>query len=182
MARVGLAKTTVEDVAREAGVSRATLYRSFPGGRDALVSATIARETEAFFVELAEAVAGADTLAAVIEEALLHAAVAVRDHVLLQTLLRTEPELLLPLLTIDVGQLLPAIASFFEPYIAEEDLRPGIDVSEVGEYVARMVLSHINAPGRWDMADRASIAELVRVEVLAGIVCKQVASGDRGSG
>ncbi len=32
VARWGLAKTTVEDAAREAGVSRATVYRYFPGG------------------------------------------------------------------------------------------------------------------------------------------------------
>jgi len=39
VARWGLAKTTVEDAAREAGVSRATVYRYFPGGRDELISA-----------------------------------------------------------------------------------------------------------------------------------------------
>ena len=31
IARVGVSKTTLDDVAREAGCSRATLYRYFPG-------------------------------------------------------------------------------------------------------------------------------------------------------
>ena len=31
LARHGIAKTTLDDVAREAGVARATLYRYFPG-------------------------------------------------------------------------------------------------------------------------------------------------------
>src|SRR3954453_8152334 len=39
--RWGLAKTTLDDVAREAGCSRATVYRFFPGGKEALV-ATVA--------------------------------------------------------------------------------------------------------------------------------------------
>ncbi len=45
----GVAKTTVEDVAREAGVSRATVYRAFPGGRDEMVNATVAWATLEFF-------------------------------------------------------------------------------------------------------------------------------------
>jgi len=38
VARYGLAKTTVEDVARASGLSRATLYRYFPGGKDQLIT------------------------------------------------------------------------------------------------------------------------------------------------
>ena len=37
--RWGLAKVTIEDIANEAGVSRATLYRMFPGGKDVLYEA-----------------------------------------------------------------------------------------------------------------------------------------------
>ena len=40
LARHGIAKTTLDDVAREAGVSRATLYRYFPG-KQALLSAAV---------------------------------------------------------------------------------------------------------------------------------------------
>ncbi|MBV9252708.1 MAG: helix-turn-helix transcriptional regulator, partial [Actinobacteria bacterium] len=37
--RWGVAKTTLEDVAREAGCSRATVYRAVPGGKDGLIEA-----------------------------------------------------------------------------------------------------------------------------------------------
>src|SRR3954467_1839147 len=40
--RFGLAKTTIEDVVKESSVSRATIYRHFPGGRDELLQATVA--------------------------------------------------------------------------------------------------------------------------------------------
>ncbi|MFO0691538.1 MAG: TetR/AcrR family transcriptional regulator [Myxococcota bacterium] len=45
LARFGLAKTTAEDVARAAGLSRATVYRQF-GSRDALIAAVATREAE----------------------------------------------------------------------------------------------------------------------------------------
>ena len=37
--RWGLGKTTADDVARTAGISRATLYRTFPGGMDVVFDA-----------------------------------------------------------------------------------------------------------------------------------------------
>src|SRR5205085_11795733 len=45
IARFGLTKLTVDDVAREAGISRATLYRYFPG-RGAVLAAVVQSETE----------------------------------------------------------------------------------------------------------------------------------------
>ena len=47
----GVTKTTVDDVAREAGVSRATVYRLFPGGKPSMVQMatqpTVTRTAEA---------------------------------------------------------------------------------------------------------------------------------------
>src|SRR4249919_2159922 len=57
--RWGIAKVTVDDIASEAGVSRATLYRLFPGGRDVLYDALRVRETEEFMATLTAEVAGA---------------------------------------------------------------------------------------------------------------------------
>jgi len=41
-------------------------------------------------------------------------------------------------------------------------------VAEAADFLARMALSHITSPGRWDLADPAQLARLVRVELLAG--------------
>jgi len=63
----GLASWTVEDVARSAGVGRATLYRRF-ASRDDLVRATLDRQARAFFSTISAAVSDlpepADQLAA----------------------------------------------------------------------------------------------------------------------
>jgi AcrR family transcriptional regulator len=71
VARWGLAKTTVEDAAREAKVSRATVYRTFPGGRDELISAVVAWATGEFFDRLYEHVQGADSLEQVMEKGIM---------------------------------------------------------------------------------------------------------------
>ena len=65
--RYGLGRTTVDDVAQASGVSRATIYRHFPGGRDQLVRDTVAWEMGRFFAALGEAVAAAPDLCALLE-------------------------------------------------------------------------------------------------------------------
>src|SRR6266480_5897970 len=112
VARYGLAKTTVEDVARAARLSRATMYRHFPGGRDQLLREVITWETGRFFGRLAEAVAGATDFFHLLEEALLFAHRAVEDHAVLQKILVTEPERLLPQLTVESQRVLAFIAAF----------------------------------------------------------------------
>jgi AcrR family transcriptional regulator len=61
IARHGLDGTTVDAAAREAGVSRATVYRWFQGGREQLLNETIAWQTDQFFHQLATEVADAAT-------------------------------------------------------------------------------------------------------------------------
>src|SRR5438552_4112567 len=116
VARYGLAKTTVEDVARAARLSRATLYRHFPGGRDQLLREVIAWETGRFFGRLAEAVAGAPDFAGLVEEALLFAHRAVEEHEVLRKILRREAEGLLPRLTVESERILVFIRRFLLPY------------------------------------------------------------------
>jgi AcrR family transcriptional regulator len=170
VARWGIAKTTVEDVAREASLSRATLYRTFPGGREELIREAVAWEVDNFFARLADSVASAEGFEEVVEVALLHAHRQVREHEVLQKLLVTEADRLVPTITMETGRLIPLIEAFVSPYLERERLRPGVTVPDAAAYVARMVTSHINAQGRWDLEDPDQIRDLVRTEILAGIV------------
>jgi AcrR family transcriptional regulator len=170
VARWGLSKTTVEDAAREAGVSRATVYRYFPGGRDELIDAVVAWEHARFFTRLYEEVQGAVSLEEVMERGLMFARRAILEHEVLQRILQTEPELLLPSLTVDGAGTVEVIAAFLVPYLERHGLAPGVDAGEAAEFLARMVLSYISSPGRWDLSDPHQVARLVRAELLAGIV------------
>ena len=62
IARWGVAKTTAGDVAEEAGCSRATLYRRFPGGRDQWLRAVVEREAGDVVAEVLGEVARTDDL------------------------------------------------------------------------------------------------------------------------
>jgi AcrR family transcriptional regulator len=171
VARYGMAKTTVEDAAREARLSRATVYRHFPGGREQLVAEVVAWEASRFFARLADAVATAPSFPELLEDALVFAHQAIEQHEVLQKMLETEPELLTTQLTVESGRLLGLVRAFLEPYLARARLCPGVEPADAASYVARMVLSHISSPGAWDLTDRHQVADLVRTELLAGILC-----------
>jgi AcrR family transcriptional regulator len=169
IARDGLAATSLEDAARAAGVSRATLYRYFPGGRDELLGAVITWETLRFFLRLAAAVADASDLETLLVDGIVFAHRSIETHEVLQRLLRTEPELLTPQLTVDAPRLLSLVQTFFLGRFDDHKLRPGLSPGDAAEYVARMTLSFISSPGRWDLADADQVRMLVRSEILAGV-------------
>ena len=50
--RWGIDRLTIDDIAHDGGVSRATIYRLFPGGKDVLFEALRVHELEEFFGEL----------------------------------------------------------------------------------------------------------------------------------
>jgi len=45
----------------------------------------------------------------------------------------------------------------------------GAELDVAADFLARMVLSYIASPGRWDLDDPEQVALLVRSELLAGI-------------
>jgi AcrR family transcriptional regulator len=170
VARWGLAKTTIEDAAREAGLSRATVYRYFPGGRDELIDAVVSWQYLAFFGRLYEQVRDASSLEEVLERGLAFARRALVEHEVLQKVLQTEPDVLVPKLTVESNRTVGLISGFLVPYLHEHGLAPGVEVHEAGDFLARMILSYISSPGHWDLADPQQVADLVRGELLAGVV------------
>jgi AcrR family transcriptional regulator len=174
VARFGMGKTTVDDVVKESGVSRASIYRLFPGGKDQLLRETVGWEMNHFFARLAEAVYDAPDFASLLEEGLVFAHRAIQEHVVLRKVLETEPERLLPLITVEQHRVLDFITAFLLPYLEREQragrVRPGVDLETATQYVARLVLSLIGSPGRWDMDDPDQVRVLVREELLGGIL------------
>ena len=171
VARYGIAKTTVEDVAREAGVSRATVYRQFPGGKDQLVSDTIRWETARFFSELAGAIEHAADFESTLEEAIVFARHALAQHAVFQKVLETEPDLLLPRMSVDDSLVRAMVATFLKTHLEPEAdrLADGLTVDQVADHVSRLLLSFFNAEGSWDLTDRDQVNRLVRTQLLAGV-------------
>ena len=174
VARFGIAKTTVEDVVKQSGVSRATVYRVFPGGKEQLLRAAVSWEMDRFFLRLAEEVVAAPDFASMVERGLTFAHSAVHQHEVLQKVLVTEPERILPLLTTEQDRPLHYITAFLLPYLERERtagrVRDGVDLEESADFVARMILSLIGSHGEWDLADPDAVHQLVREHLLAGIL------------
>ncbi|HMF81976.1 MAG TPA: TetR/AcrR family transcriptional regulator [Acidimicrobiia bacterium] len=174
VARFGMGKTTVDDVVKESGVSRASIYRLFPGGKDQLLRETVGWEMNRFFTRLAEAVYEAPDFAGLLQEGLVFAHRSIQEHEVLRKVLETEPERLLPLITVEQHRVLDFITAFLLPYLEREQragrVQPDVDLGAAAQYVARLVLSLIGSPGRWDMDDPAQVRLLVREELLGGIL------------
>jgi AcrR family transcriptional regulator len=168
--RVSISRITVEEVSREAGVSRATVYRWFPGGREQLVDEAITFEVGRFLNRVAAAAAGAPDLPTRIERALLFAHQAIEDHEVLQRVLANEPAGVLPQLHATAPLVLAVVRDELTEWLDGTELRPGVDGGEAADYLARMFLSFVVNEGSWDLTDQAEVAELVRTRLLAGVV------------
>lgn len=168
--RYSIRRMTVEDIDREAGVSRATIYRVFRGGRDEIITRAVQREVDGFFAELAGRLEGisdpVELLARGLEEA--HAMLA--EHALWQKVAETEMDLVVSRLTVEAGRVVEYVADFLSRHLDEEVC--GGPVTGDGSwgqtcgYLARMFLSYLEAPGGWDMTDPAEVRELVATQML----------------
>lgn len=144
----GLRRTTIEDIARRAGISRVTIYRHFEN-KEALVEAVILREARTFFERLDETVERFDTTDERLVEGFAFALSEARAHVLLNRLLRTEPETFLPYLTIEGAPLLAAARGFVAEGLGrevDEGRLPPLDVEVAAELLVRLVLSFLLTP------------------------------------
>ena len=168
--RQGMAATSLEDVANQAGLSRATVYRTFPGGRDQLVSDTVSWEIGTFLARLGEAVADDEGVHAVLTHALMVGHRAISEHRLLHQLLSTEPEALYRELLGTEPLLHELVRDYIAELLAHEEVRAGVDRLEAADHLARLFLSYLGTPGSWDLDDPVAVDHLVRTQFLAGVL------------
>ena len=128
-------------------VSRATVYRTFPGGRDELINAVVAWATLEFFGRLYEQVQGAESLEEVMERGIMFAHRSIVEHEVLQRVMQTEPEKLLPTLTVESNRIRRGHRRVPGPLPRAPGLADGVDLDEAADFLARMVLSYMSAPG-----------------------------------
>ena len=129
----------------------------------------MAWEFTRFFVRLYEEVADADSLEEVMERGLMFAHRALVGHEVLQRILVTKPDVLLPRMSTEADQTHTLVAAFLTPYLVRHGMAEGEELDAAAGFLARMVLSYIGSPGRWDLGDPDQVALLVRSELLAGI-------------
>lgn len=166
----GLAQATVEGVAHHAGLSRATIYRHFPGGKEELVEAVISWEVARFFDRLGEEIDDAPDLVSWLTGGLLAARRQLEGHTLLQQLLEDEADQLVPRLVTVMPIVRAVLRDQLAGRLAGERLRPGVDRGEAAELLARLIVSFIGTPGVWRLDDPADAERLVRTQLLPGVL------------
>ena len=143
----GIAATTVDDVAAEAGVSRATVYR-YLGGKDEIVGAVISRETQALLAAIEGLIPTANSPRELIEILVVTAVEVVEERPLLSRLNNADRRGTLPFITVDGAGLIDGVVNTLGPVIRDQvtfefdDSRLDLALEEV----TRLVLSHLTTP------------------------------------
>jgi len=173
LARLGLARLSLTDVAARAGVSRGAVYLHF-AGRRALIDAVLSRAADRFVARCAEIVSRHRTLVDQVAEA----AVFIRDHqgdkVLTLRLPADEESLFATLLTTRLDRMVEDWVEFWIPYLAAADqrgeLREGLDHRQASEWIVRMMLSFAIMPAVSFDADRpVQVRAFVRAFIVDGL-------------
>ena len=153
---VGLRRTTVGDVARRAGVGRVTVYRRV-GQKRELVVGVIQSEINRLMGTVREAIAPLGSAEDRLVEAFVVGVGSMGSHPLLRRLLETEPEDLLPYLTLNFQPILVLAREFVAREVAT-----GRDSDLLGEVLARLAQSLILTPGDFQLGDERRLREFAR--------------------
>jgi len=169
LARHGTLKTTVDDIARQAGVSRATVYRAFPGGRDEILGAVVDTEMARLFSALGVTLGESADLGEALVGGIVEASARIRGHAALAYLVEHEPDVVLGHLAFDdSNRLLGTASRFVAPFLARWMSPP--EAERVAEWATRIVLSYAIAPSTTtDLCDPAHTGRVVETFVLPGI-------------
>jgi AcrR family transcriptional regulator len=174
ISRWGIAKTTAEDIARAAGVSRATLYRAFPGGKDVVFDAVVRRETGRFLTTITTQLEAADTLEDAAVIGMVEAAAFLTGHEALGYLLRHEPECVLPAFAFHrLDGALAVVTAATAPHLRRFVVDDGAAAAGA-EWIVRLVLSFAIEPSSTlDLGDEADVRRFVRTYVLPAMTTPQ---------
>jgi AcrR family transcriptional regulator len=154
--RWGMQKVTIDDIAKASGVSRATLYRIFPGGRDVVFEASRVYELDHFFTKLLDKIGSAHTLEDLLVSTITCAIQELRNDEHLAIMLAAEPGEVVSEMTVEGLPRIIRVATaylvpFVDPFLPRTEGRALIDI------VARLVISYFLVPSDLvDLADEAS--------------------------
>jgi AcrR family transcriptional regulator len=146
MADHGIARLSLEDVARRAKVSRQTVYRYFPSKKE-LLDATVLREEQVFITNMISAAERHRELEPALRAAIEAAMRTGQAHALLNRLLATEPNSLVALVTTDQGPVLSAARQALEEILGGWLPRvPKARQTMAIDAVARLLVSYVVNP------------------------------------
>ena len=167
--RRGIVKLTLDEVARQAGCGRATVYRTFPLGKRGVIEGAAAHELQRFLTAVEPSLEAADTLEDLVVAGLTGAARFAATSDALVYLAAHEPELILTHVAFDrVDVVFAAAERFLRPHL--ERFVDRSDVPAVSEWVTRVALLYVCLPyAPLDLTDEGAARHLVGTYLLPGL-------------
>lgn len=180
-------KTTVEDVAKTAKVSRATVYRYF-GGRDDIILGVVTRDARRFFERLARRLGAGGDVGDVIVDGVLFTVREVRADPHLQLLFAPEAVGVTASLAGASDALFSETTNFLSPFLenarAAGALRSDIEIADAVEWVLRAVISLLlfEGPKRRSAPQQAKFLRTFLVPALINTASPAGSNGGGNSG
>jgi TetR/AcrR family transcriptional regulator, repressor for uid operon len=164
--RIGIQRSTMEDVARLAGVSRITVYRRF-ATKATLVDQVVRREIRRYFDEFLVEIEQARTTADRVVLGFVSSLRALRRNPLIGGLMAADPNALVPSTIGDGGRTLATVRAFVAGQLRREQeaghVSTEVDVDVVAELMVRVCSSFLVIPSHLiDLDDDEQLAKLAR--------------------
>ncbi|MEU6075440.1 helix-turn-helix domain-containing protein [Micromonospora sp. NPDC047074] len=164
--RMGIRRSTMEDVARRAGVSRITAYRRF-ATKDRLVEQVVRREFRRYFDQFLLDIQQAPTVDDRVVLGFVSALQAFRRNPLIGGLMTAEPDVLVPSMISDGGRTLATVQRFVAGQLRREQRAGNIpataDVEVVAELMTRLSCSFLVTPSHVvDLDDAEQLRAVAR--------------------
>lgn len=171
--RFGLQKTVMEDIARDAELSRGTLYRYFQD-KETLFAVVSRRETQRFLDEVLEGTSRLRTLDAKIGRMATAAIEYMSENSVNAAMIATDPGAFATAVTTSGKDLLAlaieTVRPMVEDAIATGEVRAGIEPAQAAEWIVRMVMSLISTPSvTFDRGDPAQVHRFLSQYLIPGM-------------
>ena len=164
--RIGIPRTTMEDVARRAGVSRITVYRRF-ATKGELVDQLVRREIRRYFDQFRVDIEQAETAADRVVLGFVSSLRAFRQNPLIGGLIAANPDALMPSTIRDGGRTLATVREFVAGQLRREqdagNVSGDVNVDVVAELMVRVCSSFLVIPSHIvDIDDDEQLGDLAR--------------------
>lgn len=180
--RQGIQRTTMEDVARRARVSRITVYRRVDS-KEALVEQVVLREFRHYIAHFLRDVAEAGSLAERVAIGFASALRAIRGNPLIEGLMTAEPQTLAPSILGPQGSTLAVVGQFVAGQLRREQgagyLDPAVDVDLVAELMVRISASLLLTPSPHIDLDDEEQLRLIAQRYLVPMLAVPESAGQR---
>ncbi|WP_433564934.1 TetR/AcrR family transcriptional regulator [Nocardia sp. CA-151230] len=141
---VGIRRTSADDIAKRAGVNRATLYRRM-GGREEITRAALSHEVRRTLAEIED---GIGDIADPLERhtrGFIMTVTTLRDHPLLRRLFAVDRDEVLGWLTLEAGEILRIATAFVTVQVNTGRAQLGLEANEQAEFYATTVVRLIHS-------------------------------------